>query len=41
MLHELQQLPPYFSKEDLDVVVEARASVLEVRAAGMQVFKAV
>ena len=30
VLFELQQLPPYFTKEDLDTVVEARASVLEV-----------
>ena len=32
VLSELQQLPPYFTKEDLDAVVDARASVLEVSA---------
>lgn len=30
VLFELQNLPPYFTKEDLDAVVEARAGVLEV-----------
>ena len=29
---ELQKLPAYFTKQDLDTVVEARASVLEVRS---------
>ncbi|KAK9809306.1 hypothetical protein WJX73_003160 [Symbiochloris irregularis] len=30
VLHELQKLPAYFTKDDLDTVVDARASVMEV-----------
>lgn len=32
VLHELQKLPAYFTKDDLDTVVDARASVMEVQS---------
>lgn len=32
VLHELQKLPAYFTKDDLDAVVDARASVMEVES---------